>query len=98
MNEFFKLLVFGLVHLGITYLICGSAIFAPLRILLAKRSVLVTALIYCPACVGFWIGLALAPICPAPIWQAPFIGLYLGYLNMSMSAYHREHPNATQET
>ncbi len=49
---------FVLLEIGMVYFVTMSAIFAPARIVLARNSVL-RALLYCPSCVGFWIGAAL---------------------------------------
>lgn len=47
-----------LLNLSVIYLITTATIASPFRMALAKRSKFLQSLIYCPACVGFWIGLA----------------------------------------
>lgn len=47
--------------LGLIYIISESVIFMPIRLAFARGSTFRTALIYCPACTGFWVGAALGP-------------------------------------
>ena len=49
---------------GLTYLITQSVIFRVFRMQLAKAGSFGEALIYCPACTGFWLGAALTPLWP----------------------------------
>ncbi len=62
-------LKFALLLLGITYVITQSAVGMPIRWLVSKLGRFFTALIYCPACTGFWAAAALAALGYAP-WQA----------------------------
>jgi hypothetical protein len=57
-----KLIHFVLTVLGLTYIVTQSSIMAPLRMAIAKRSALLAQLIYCPACAGFWVGMAVAAV------------------------------------
>lgn len=56
--------------LGAIYLVTASVIFAPVRILIARRGTFLMQLVYCPACAGTWLGLALAPAFPALTWPS----------------------------
>lgn len=53
------LIAWVLLELGLVYLITESMIFSPLRMALARSSMFLAGLLYCPACAGFWVGLAL---------------------------------------
>ena len=48
---------YTLTLLGVVYIVAQSYIFRPVRILLSKIHVSVAVLLYCPACLGFWVGL-----------------------------------------
>jgi len=63
---------FAILSAGLTYYITQSAIFAPLRLLIArcKPPSLLLYFLYCPACVGTWIGLILGFIGLWP-WMNP---------------------------
>lgn len=57
-----NLLAWALAHVGATYILTESVIGAPLRLLLTRglsRTPLVIAIsfLYCPGCVGFWLGI-----------------------------------------
>lgn len=52
-----QLLVWACVVLGVVYVITHSVIFMPVRMWLAKKSVWLDVLLYCPMCVSFWVGL-----------------------------------------
>jgi hypothetical protein len=45
---------------GLVYLVTQAGITAPFRMMLAKRHMVLEMFIYCQACTGFWVGLALA--------------------------------------
>lgn len=49
---------------GLTYIVTQSAIFRSARMKIASWSPVWQALIYCPACAGFWLGAALVPLWP----------------------------------
>lgn len=53
---------FSLLVIGVVYLITHASIAAPFRVAFARGSGFRTALIYCPMCVSFWVGLALGAI------------------------------------
>lgn len=53
---------FGLMVIGVVYLITHASIAAPFRVAFARGSGFRTALVYCPMCVSFWVGLALGVI------------------------------------
>lgn len=59
MEKTAELLRFLLVAAGLLYILTRSVIFAWLRQAIARRHILLMALMYCPACMGFWIGLTL---------------------------------------
>lgn len=52
-------LTYVLLLAGVMYLVTQSTIFAAFRIAFAHGSMWRASFIYCPACVGFWTGLAL---------------------------------------
>ena len=52
---------------GVVYLVTQSAIFRPVRMMVANRSPFITTFIYCPSCFGTWVGFALTPLLP---WDA----------------------------
>jgi len=43
---------------GLIYLLTRSAVFRPYRLIVGRLHMLVFALVYCPACTGFWVGVA----------------------------------------
>lgn len=47
---------YTLILVGLIYIISQSTIFSFLRVRIARLSILTMALIYCPACTGFWVG------------------------------------------
>lgn len=53
---------------GLSYVLGQSVISLRWRILLAKRFPFLTALIECPACLGFWIGAATGFVWAPPVW------------------------------
>lgn len=64
------LLQWALTVLGVTYLITDSVIFAAVRVILCRGSLFRTTLIYCPACTGFWVGVASGFLQP-DLWISP---------------------------
>ena len=56
----FLLIPWTLYLWGAVYFITQSTLFSPIRVWLAHESWLRTELLYCPACVGFWVGCILA--------------------------------------
>lgn len=59
MELLFHWLRYTLVFWGLIYIVTQSAIMLPLRLFALRISTLLGALIFCPACSGFWIGLVL---------------------------------------
>ena len=64
------LILWALTGLGMVYLFTESAIFGPMRIAIAVQGPFWESLIYCPKCVAFWVGLALAGALPRVWWLA----------------------------
>ena len=60
------MLRWALLVLGVIYFVTESAIFMHPRIWIAQRGKWALLGVYCPACVGFWVGGALA------FWTWPF--------------------------
>ena len=52
-----QLVLFVVASFGAIYGVTAASITAPFRIALARRHPLLEALLYCPMCVGFWVGL-----------------------------------------
>lgn len=92
--------------LGVIYTITESAIFMPLRIMLAARGGrYVETLLYCASCTGFWVGLGTAVLAdhvfalpgvstPDAYFWLPFSSLAIGSL---YSVYRGEHPTYVVE-
>lgn len=85
------MIAFALVTIGITYGITASALLRPLRGLLvwaSGGSSWVAVLLYCPACMGFWVGalLGAAGLWPEAVhgfsaaWRSAFAAAALGAL------------------
>ncbi len=53
-----EVLQYGLTLIGIVYIVSQSLIFKPIRLIVSSLGLL-EVLIYCPSCVGFWVGLLL---------------------------------------
>jgi hypothetical protein len=64
------LIQWALVVLGVIYFVTESVIFGPVRVTLTRGSVFRSTLLYCPACMGFWVGVASGFLQPA-LWQNP---------------------------
>lgn len=58
-SSFADILRWALVVLGCIYFVTEASIATPVRVRIAVVHPLLEALIYCPACSGFWLGLAL---------------------------------------
>jgi hypothetical protein len=82
---------FALIALGITYGIASASLTAPVRIFMVElsgRNHYLITLLYCHACMGFWVGAALgsAGLWPEPVygfaaaWRAAFATAALGAL------------------
>ena len=53
------LLHYALMSYSLTYLVTESSIGAIPRILAARGHAILAVLMYCPACMGFWVGVCL---------------------------------------
>lgn len=58
MRELLDLIRWAVVVSGCIHLVTASAIFSSVRTLLARGSRFRTGLLYCGACTGFWVGIA----------------------------------------
>lgn len=58
-SSFADVVRWALVVLGCIYLVTEASIATPVRVRIAVLHPLLEALIYCPACSGFWLGLSL---------------------------------------
>lgn len=56
MTDALELVRWVLATLGLIYMITQSVIFSGPRIVITRGSNFRTQLFYCPACIGFWIG------------------------------------------
>ncbi len=63
-----QLVFYVLFAFGLAYVVGQSLISLRWRILLAEKSPFLTSLIECPACLGFWIGVAGGFIWGPPDW------------------------------
>ena len=54
--------IWVLVNLGILYFISESVLFGTVRMWIATGGALLRSLIYCPACLGFWLGAFQGPV------------------------------------
>lgn len=88
MELFFHWLRFGVIVWGLAYIVTQSSIILPLRLFVLKRSNFLGALIFCPACSSFWIGVLLGalglygpPLAPLSVsWlESALISTVLGY-------------------
>lgn len=85
-NEMTSLIFYAVASFGLAYIVGQSKISLPIRNLIAPpieiefepwgviRSGLV-ALLECPACFGFWTGLACG-ILAAPFWEIPMLAVF----------------------
>lgn len=64
------LVEWALTAIGVTYVVTQSVIFAPIRIRIARLHTILELFIYCPMCVGFWVGALLWWMWPSvsPWW------------------------------
>lgn len=58
----FEVLRWAAIAIGLIYLITESLIASPLRWVFSRLGIYTRVLIYCPACTGFWVGLALGAL------------------------------------
>lgn len=58
-----ELIRFGLLVVGLVYIVTQSSIFTIMRMLVVRTKIFMLAqLFYCPACMGFWMGLGLGAL------------------------------------
>lgn len=96
----------ALVVAGVIYFVTDSAIFAPIRVKLAKGSWFRAGLLYCPACFGFWVGVALQWLWPFGFephyigaWAIPLRWLASGTAAMALGALWKTYvPSTAFET
>lgn len=69
-----NLVLFLLAAFGVIYVVVDSAIFAPVRVVIASRSRFFGTLLYCAYCTGFWVGLLLTPVFVAWTWDDWWFG------------------------
>lgn len=100
---------FVLMHLGLVYIVTGSFIAGPVRRLLTAGrgpwAGVVRAFIYCPGCVGFWLGALEARLgsfetnLEPQVLVGALVGCGLGAIWASFTDHHKvmfhvEHPDA----
>lgn len=68
MDNVVELLRWALVGIGLVYFFTESVFFSPIRVAITAGSPLRSALFYCAACTGFWVGCCLCAIWP---WYEP---------------------------
>jgi len=90
-------LTYALTTIGLVYFITQSMIFSPLRVRLTRGSIFREALLYCPSCTGFWVGVLLSLLWlvpgrdglgPSPWQETPknFLTMALGgFMSMAIS-------------
>lgn len=88
------LLRWALVLIGFVYLVTDSAIFMKVRLLVSRLGTYPMVLIYCPSCIGFWVGVALGvgglwPLdtfnTTAPWWEPTYTALVSGVAGMAVA-------------
>lgn len=87
------LVKFTLLVLGITYIITQSAIGTPVRLVVSKLGRFFAALIYCPACTGFWVGGTLGALGykPWPMFSHPQLILETAIAGCALMALWKEY-------
>lgn len=93
MAEIIRMFVYCFAALGISYVLGFSKLSKPVREALAKSPVtmILVLLLECPACLGFWIGVAavafnLDPLDLRPtIWNAIYFGLFTSGINLFLA-------------
>jgi hypothetical protein len=95
----------ALVVLGLVYFVTDSAIFAPVRVKLARGSWFRAGLFYCAACFGFWAGVLLQGLWPfeatfsTPWGVIPLKGALSGTAAMALGAVWKVYvPGSAFET
>lgn len=90
------LLRWALLMLGLIYLATESTIFALPRMVLVNRHVAWATLLYCPACMGFWLGLLTGWL---DLWPFPGVAaIQSGIAGVAVGAlWGHIHPNPAHE-
>lgn len=73
---------YSLIVLGLIYLVTEAVITKPLRMVVADLHPLLAVFVYCPACVGFWVGLAAMQLWPytSRVFESAIAGCAIGAL------------------
>jgi hypothetical protein len=82
MNVFMPWFSYLVTSLALVYLLTESMILAPLRLTIAGVGPVLTSLVYCRACTGFWVGIAMAAF-----RQTPFDGVFLSGFTVMLLGY-----------
>ena len=96
MIELFR---WALVTLGLVYLVTEASIFTVPRAFLASKSHFLGALVYCPACSGYWVGflvgiLGFWPFETIGIWALSIMWLESAIAACALGAlWGKLHPN-----
>jgi hypothetical protein len=80
-----ELLQYGLTLIGIVYIVAQSYVFKNVR-LLASNLKLLEVLVYCPSCVGFWVGLLLWKLGYYPFHVKALAGFEPGIVGCAIGA------------
>jgi hypothetical protein len=91
--EAINLLIYCFAALGLSYVLGFSKLSKPFREMGAKMPItyVLVLLVECPACLGFWIGVAavafrFAPLpIAATIWHAIYFGLFTAGTNLFLA-------------
>lgn len=85
------LVTWGLVVIGLAYLITCAFVAMHVRMLIARLGTFARYWVYCPVCVSFWIGCATARMSPfhGPWWYiVPLSGLAaMGLVTLTKSVF-----------
>lgn len=85
MDKLADLIRFCLLGTGLLYVLTRSQIFRWPRMFIARHGgLLALALVYCPPCSGFWLGLALVPLWP---WHTSLYGIDSAFALCSLGAW-----------
>lgn len=82
-----QLLYFTLIVAGVTYVLTQSLIARPYRRAVASLGGFWAALVYCPPCTGFWVGLGFGF---TELWPGPGRPLYAAIASMALMALWKE--------
>ncbi len=67
---------------GLIYLVTQSTIFSGPRVYMSQGSWIRAEFLYCPSCVGFWVGVCLTPYWPFAVGWEGYIGSGVAALAM----------------